>query len=527
MAQTLEYKKIPPKEKEKLSRRLAALLYLHRQVKIWAGNKCSTEQVIRWCEENNPLCNDVMAEWLRWKGYSPGRKMDIGECWMTWYRLEFREIFDSFSSCCCCPESVKDASRIYLNAVKQLYWETGLNDPDESCRLTRNDWEKLEIATTALFFREWMQSQPQMRQSIHDFARVPFGNPISEDQLLITDENGISDYERRYRSLNIAHNEIGIMLEMGQIQKERETYRRSQYEEKTKKGYLIPYTQLCAMEFVAKRKSSSDTSERDASCFRIFKYISQRREVFCTPSDKESFNKIANACRDYSGVLDCIAESGVSKDGKISDPKRYVIGSMMAMELEEAYRLHLASAAAFFPPSKKRKGRACDCEYLESKIAHCILGRIPYTVVPAGMWNSNFDQWHLESFSAHNILNYSTDLEYIYSAPLAHCEVYIDKTILMRMEQIDLIDILLFIFQNQIKQAWSDMDFERVAQFLSQEYNVIDTLRDIGFVDKATSKAKQHYKEMRKFYEMVQTWEPNGINHAYLTYTEAINTRKK
>ena len=36
MAQTLEYKKIPPKEKEKLSRRLAALLYLHRQVKIWA-----------------------------------------------------------------------------------------------------------------------------------------------------------------------------------------------------------------------------------------------------------------------------------------------------------------------------------------------------------------------------------------------------------------------------------------------------------------------------------------------------------
>lgn len=97
----------------------------------------------------------------------------------------------------------------------------------------------------------------------------------------------------------------------------------------------------------------------------------------------------------------------------------------------------------------------------------------------------------------------------------------------MRMEQIDLIDILLFIFQNQINQAWSDMDFERVAQFLSQEYNVIDTLRDIGFVDKATSKTKQHYKEMRKFYEMVQTWEPNGINHAYLTYTEAINTRKK
>lgn len=531
MAQESEYKKIPPRKKEKLSRQLAALLYLNRYAKIWAGNNCSTAQIVRWCEEENALCDDVMSEWLKWKSYVPGKNGNVVECWLAWVQVELGEIFRPFHSCCCCPESVKDAARIYLNAVKRLYWETGLNDPNGSCRLTRNDWEKLEIATTALFFREWMQTQSEMRQSIHDFTKAPFGNSIPEDQLLKVDEgdeNATSYFERRYRSLVNAHDDIGIMLKMGQIQKERETYSRTQYEEKIANGYLIPYTQLCAMEFIAECKTSSAASERDTSCFRIFKYISQRREVFRTPSDKQSFTKIANACKDYTTVLDRIAEWGnVSNDGSLNDPKRYVIGSMMAMELEEAYRLHFSSAAAFFPPAKKRKGRVIDCELQTSKIAHCILGRIPYKIVPVGSWSSNFERWRLESAAAHNILSYATDLEYIYSAPLHQCEVYIYKAILLRMEQIDLLTILLGLFQNQMSQPWSELDFERVARFLLQEYNVVDALRKIGFPGKNGDEGKQHYRQMRKFYEMAQTWEKGGLNQAYQTYREAVKVCEK
>lgn len=327
----------------------------------------------------------------------------------------------------------------------------------------------------------------------------------------------------RYQYLIDAHNELSVMLKMGEIQKKWEAYSASQYEEKNTKGYLIPYTQLCAMEFIAESKMSADTVERDTSCFRIFKYISQRREVFRTPSDKKSFTRIANACADYASVLDRISEWGkTKKEGSINNPKRYVIGSMMAMELENAYRLHFASAAASLPSEKKRKGRACDCEYLERKIAHCLLGRIPYRTVPIGMWNSHFDRWQMESISAQNILNYSTDLECIYSAPLEYCEVYIDKTILLRMEQIDLLVILLGIFQNQMKEPWSESDYENVAQFLFQEYNIIDALRNIGFPENSSDKGKQQYKQMRKFYEMVQTWEKDGLNQAYRIYKETV-----
>jgi hypothetical protein len=281
------------------------------------------------------------------------------------------------------------------------------------------------------------------------------------------------------------------------------------------------------MEFIAKCKTSTAVSERDTSCFRIFKYISQRREVLRTPSDKQSFTKIANACADYSAVLNCIAKWGdLSDDGKIKDSKRYVIGSMMAMELEEAYRLYFASAAASFPPAKKRKGRSCECDLSESKIAHCILGRIPYKIIPIGMWNCNFEKWRLESISAHNILNYSSDLDYIYSAPLEQCEVYIDKTILLRMEQIDLLTILLGLFQNQMNQPWSETDFERVAHFLLEEYNVVDALRKIGFPDETDDMGKRHYKQMRKFYEMVQTWEKDGLNQAYQDYQKTVKYLK-
>lgn len=531
MVQASEYDKIAPYEKAKLSRQLAALLCLHRHALIWSGNYCSTEQIVQWCERNTPLSNEVMAEWLKWKNYHPGKKKNMAECWLTWFQIELGEIFRPFYSCYCCPESVKDAARIYLNAVKQLYWEIGKNDPDESCRLTRNDWEKLENATTALFFREWLQRQPEMRQSIHDFAKAPFGYKIPEDQLLKVDEcddNATSFYEKRYRSLVDAHEEIGIMLGMGQIQKKRETYSASHYEENTARGYLIPYTQLCAMEFIAEGKTDTDTAERDTSCFRIFKYISQRRDVFRTPSDKHSFTKIANACKDYAAVLDRIAEWGViSKDGSITNPQRYVIGSMMAMELEEAYRLHFASVAASFPSTKKRKGKVSDCEAQVSSLTYNILGRIPCTVIPTGTWSKHSDQWHPDSSSAHNILNYTTDIEYIYSTPVSQSETYIDKSIILRMEQIDLIIILLGVFQNQIKEPWSESDYNRVARFLKKEYNIIDSLRNIGFPDNFSDKGKQHYRQMRKFYEMAQTWEEGGLNRAYQTYIEVVETCKK
>lgn len=525
MVQPQEYTPIPPREKQNLSKQLAGLLFLHRSARIWDGHNCKTEQVIRWCENCTPLCDDIMREWLKWKGYIAGKRGSNRIHWMKWFLSELDLIFRDFNICRCSPDSVREASRIYLNAVKQLYWETGVNDPEELCRLTRNDWEKLETATIALFFKHWMDTQPQMRQSIRDFAKSPFGNPISEDVLSSFDEedtNAKSFLDKRYRALIDAHEDIRIMQEMGRHQKQYETHEKIQIVEYSAQGYLLPYTQLCAMDFIAGFKPDTPTSGRDTSCFRIFKYISQRSDIFRTSSYKKSYTKIANACKDYVSVLDQIAQWGKkSETGRIANPKKYVIGSMMAMELEEAYRLHLASAVAAISDDRKRNLHVKDRKKLESTILSSICVPIPIKTALIDEKNAAYFQCNLERISAHNILNYATDLKYTYTAPPQESETYISKTVILRSEQLDLLLVLCGVFGNQLKNQWSEDDYEEVADFLYHEYNVIDALRKIHFPLADDTESKEHYTKMRKFYEMVQSWTSDGSNQAYRYYRKA------
>ena len=367
-----------------------------------------------------------------------------------------------------------------------------------------------------------MDTQPQMRQSIRDFAKSPFGNPISEDVLLSFDEedtNAKSFLDKRYRALIDAHEDIHIMQEMGRHQKQYETHEKIQIVENAAHGYLLPYTQLCAMDFIAGFKPDTPTSGRDTSCFRIFKYISQRSDVFRAPSDKKSYTKIANACKDYVSVLDQIAQWGKkSETGRIVNPKKYVIGSMMVMELEEAYRLHLASATAAIPDDMKRNIQAKDRKTLESTILSSICVPIPIKTALTDEKNAAYFQCNLERISAHNILNYTTDLKYTYTAPPLESETYISKTVILRSEQLDLLLVLCGVFKNQLKNQWSEDDYEKVADFLYHEYNVIDALRKIHFPLADDTESKEHYTKMRKFYEMVQSWTADGSNQAYRYY---------
>lgn len=191
MSQLEVYMKMAATDKEKLSRRLFPLLFLHRVAKLWTGANPTTQQIIKLCGEGTTLCTDVMNVWLKWKGTLPAREKKRDIKWIKFFSTEYSDIFSSFSKYKCCPDAVKDVARIYLNALKQLYWETALSDSDRCCPLTRNDWEKLENATTAVFFGEWLASQKEMRQSIYSFSKAPFGEPIPESKLDEQDEDGV------------------------------------------------------------------------------------------------------------------------------------------------------------------------------------------------------------------------------------------------------------------------------------------------------------------------------------------------
>lgn len=537
MSQLEAYKKKTASDKEKLSKRLLPILFLHRVAKLWTGANPTTQQIIQLCGEETILCADVMNTWLKWKATLPAKEKRRDIKWLKFFSDECGIIFSSFAKYKCTPDAVKDVVRIYLNALKPLYWETALGDPDRSCPITRNDWEKLENATTAVFFGEWLESQQNMRQSIYGFTKAPFGEPIPESKLEEQDENGVCFLDTRYKRLVDAFEELDIMLEMGLYQEEIEAFYKPH---STKQGFhMHPYTHLCAIELImdskvlaSKEYKQKPNPDRDTSCFRIFKYISQRQNVFQTPSDKSSNLKIARACLDYAKVLDKIAKWGYpTNSGEMLDAKRYVIGSMMVMELEEAYRLHFVSAAASVAQEKKRRGTVADCRAQESEIAQCILERIPSRRIPFYMVERDYKLNEYISFPAHNILNYERDLKFIYSEPIKLSSIYVLKTTLLRDVQIELMVILKGIFSLHMKMVWSDSDFQSVAKFLKEEYNVVDTLREIGFPKPGNSQiekenCRQHYTRMRKVYEMIQSWEINGGNRAYSIYRHTMNTLK-
>lgn len=532
-----EYKPLSKKEKEEKSKQLAGYLILDQYCKVLDSTEGQIfNQLLRFCDERSSLYKSAKGVWRKWekilreaeksfledeKGPIPSWKKT--SLWRNWYRSELHELFLPFSNYKWSLLSLQDAATVYINAVKKFYWGNAPFDQDGTCPLSRSQWENMRTATIAMFLSSEILNHPVMRQNIYQFSKAPFGCPIPKEILEKKDENEVTFAKRRHHGLLECRKELEIMLTMGQLQKEFEMHQRQSNDSEEETYYEYSYPRLCAIHFIyeSKIRASEDMDRdivpRDTSAFRIFKYISMRKDMFSTPSDKGFTKLIPKACADYSKVLDTIAQWGPMNDtGIFKNAKGYVIGSIMATELEEAYRLHFASAYA---SAICKQGQKFSEHAIQTALN--ILGRFPYYLVfPINfeelMKTSDFlkdaDKFILSQYEcAHNILNYKMDLSYITSKDEQACNSYVERSRTLRNEQLTLYSVLQNIFHEQIEQEWSDSDFYAVAKFFYEKYNIIDVLRKISFPFQSeqenSCEIKMHYENMQKFYEAIHSFK--------------------
>ena len=534
MAKEIHYVKMTSKEKAAISNQLAAL-FLFRDVFIQYNDAVTFQHIKSICKEHDPLHLQLLDLWKKWEKNCIEKKWNFYE----WYKVMLVLILRSFTKAHCCFDAVRDTVRVYINAEKRLYRSIGIFDTKGICPLVRQDWDHLGNSTIAAFLMEWIITQPEMRQSIYQFARNPFNSPIPPDDLPQDKTvSGESGFAIRYNALRDAYRDIEKMHFMRKLQIDKEGTEKTYfpYYEEYLKPYdneecLIPYTTLCAMDFIANSKLKGRTESglydevagAERSCLRIFKYISQRQNVFRNPSDRGKNNKIAVACADYAAVLNTISEWGEKAHlGDIYMAKKYVIASIMAIELEESHRLYLANAAA--AASRRRKKNMGDVfwDEFESEIAYELIGRIP--IITRSNTSPKIDNKYIAvgSVSAFNFLRYRETVEHIYSTPPETAMLYSLKICLLRNIQSELISLLLMLFSTKDRIEWTYSDFQVAANFLYEKYNVVDALRKIPFPElelpsinksgKRMRRKKDHYDRMREFFRMMQSWETQDMD---------------
>lgn len=519
--------KLTSKEKESVSNQLAALFLFRDSLNYWKQN-LTLFQVESICKKDDPLYPQLMVLWKKWEDNCTGKKWDVNE----WYQVMLENILSPLLKLNCCFEAVRDTVRVYINAEKKLYHSIGKLDSEGVGPLVRQDWDRLADSTIAAFLLEWLITQPEMRQNIYQFAMKPFDSqlPLSElpHENTLTGESG---FRIRYNALRDAYRDIEKMHNMRKLQIAKEGTEKTYFPQYSDAGYQIPYTTLCAMEFIANSKLNGRTETglfdeakgSEKSCLRIFKYISQRQDVFRNPSDRGKNNKIAAACADYAAVLDIISEWGKeAHSGDTTMAKKYVIASMMVMELEESHRLFLASAAAATPRRSKKNKDDVFVDEFESEIAYELLGRIPVIKYEPTCSNDPLDTDNVicisvGSVSAFNFLRYHEIVKYIYSTPLKTTMLYSLKVCLLRNIQANLLELLLMLFSTEVRLAWTEGDFQIAADFLYEKFNVVDAFRKIPFPElelhsgnkngKRKRRKKDHYDRMREFFIMMQSWE--------------------
>ena len=526
MAKEIHYVKMTSKEKAAISNQLAALFLFKDSLDYWKQN-LALFQLESICKKDDPLHPQLLTLWKEWEDNCSEKKWDVNE----WYQVMLENILSSLLKWNCCFEAVRDTVRVYINAKKKLYYSVGKLDPEGVCPLVRQDWDRLADSTIVAFLLEWLITQPEMRQNIYQFAREPFRSQLPLNE--IPQENtlsGESGFRIRYNALRDAYRDIEIMHNMRKLQIAKEGTEKTYFPQYSDVGYQIPYTTLCAMEFIANSKLKGrtetgifdETKGSERSCLRIFKYISQRQDVFRNPSDRGKNTKIATACADYAAVLDVISEWG--KEAHLGDTnmaKKYVIASMMVLELEESHRLFLASAAAATPRRSKKNKDDVSWDKFESKIAYELIGRIPTIYYNKQLTASNAllnrGDVIYGSVSAFNFLRYHEIVKYIYAVPPEVSTLYVLKTCILRDIQVELFSLLLMLFSTEVRLAWTDSDFHVAANFLYEKYNVVDALRKIPFPEleplsinksgKRMRRKKDHYDRMREFFRMMQSWD--------------------
>lgn len=426
------------------------------------------------------------------------------ESWHNWAIDQLRQIMRVDEVCS--TEAVRYAVRLYLKVMQLRYYQYGAQDEAHRYPLTPWVWTQMGNAVIAEFLYTWMLNQQHMRQSVSEFARYPFGNPLDADALRKYEgETDSGKKDTRYQLLRGAHRDIQIMQRMREIQADEEAEGEAPA---LSDAHDLPYTTLLAMDFIANcytqdRRSEEEKNKtylenrkrgKEINCFRIFKKISQKKEPLPNESHDGSNMGIAAACADYRAVLDQIAEweePAVNGDRDLAF--QYVVGTLMAKEWEEAFRLHFASA---FAAAERRKGPQKQQEALESETAQELLGRSVFTL-------------------SHSIMDYREDLRHICSAPNETIKPYLDRYRILAGEKGMLHSILWMLWPPPNRPVWSEADYLDAAQFFSRQYNIIKKLRGIDFPPAAPSGAaspggkrrgKDHYDRMRKYYDMINKW---------------------
>lgn len=449
------------------------------------------------------------------------------ESWQNWAIDQLRQIMRVDEVCSI--EAIRYAVRLYLKVMQLRYYQYGAQDEAHRYPLTQWAWAQMGNAVIAEFLYTWMLNQQRMRQSIYDFSGYPFGDPLDEDALRKYEgETDTEITETRYQLLRGAYREIRTMQKMREIQSEEEAERIEEVKKSTElsNAHELPYTTLLAMDFIAncyaqdwrndEKKINTRPEDRkrgkETNCFRIFKQISQRKKPLPNESHDKSNEGIAAACADYRAVLDQIAaweEPAVNGDRDLAF--KYVVGTLMAKEWEEAFRLHFASA---FAAAERRKGSQKQQEAMESEIAQYLLGRSPMSL-------------------GHGIMDYQEDIRHIRSAPIETIEPYLDRQTILAGEKWRLHRLLWILWPPHNQPVWKEADYRDAARFFSRKYNIVGKLRSIKFPPAAPSGAassggkrrgKDHYDRMRAYYRMINQWRMLNdppYSSPYETYEKA------
>ena len=501
------------KQKGKRSSQLAALLCLMRTVTPLQvmGNKG-----MKYCphDKEDELYPFVLQIWQLWAKHCCDREAhpDVWQEWCMWCAWMLRILLGLDGEVT--VENVIQAVRCYVPAAQKLLYQVGQDDEDDQYPLTDQDWTQMGNAAIATFLYDWMANQEEMRQSIYRYAREPFGGELPPDdpwRKLACSQVG--PLEARENALRSAFEDLRVSFQMRVLQAEEEERKAGQILVKSPNCFQLPYPVLLQMEFIA-RTRVKDTG----NCFRIFKMISQRKNVMKDERETGTNESVEKACAAYNAVLEEIAQwEQPAAAGDVPMAQKYVIGSLMAKETEEAYRLHFVSAMA---GAAKRKGTQRKRMELESEIAQQILGR------------------NTESLP-HDPMTYKDDIACICSADQNAYPHYVSKRMILRREQTYLCAQLNMLLPAWARPKWTEDDYRKAAAFFGEKYNIINKLRSIPFPaavrtepsgnGKRNRKGKDHYDRMREYYEMIIGWreqEDTCFSTPYETYCQVRGQKK-
>lgn len=428
---------------------------------------------------------------------------------VVWTKQYLQFIFNDIIDQPLSISQIKWVARVFTNAAKKFYRTQPQDAKIKSCTLCHNDWERLERTAIACFLSDWLRNNPDMKQSLYDFALNPFGERRSFDTVY-------TSKEEYYSILLRVHDDIRTLLEMRQIQANNENTFAAPIKPADSPKYAYSYVELCALELAISKYAESR--------LRIFRYITRRKDILSIRAEHDEAYPLLSAFDDYYAILNDIKSlEDIALKDDLQACKRYVASSMAIGVLEESTRLYLASTLFNFF-EKKGTNNTPTLRTINNELYESLWARIPS--FPNQRFSRNPDPASSKSTNyelgcAHNILNYSRDVDALFNHSTEYSEIYVMKQLILRKELNDLRGLLLLLFPNQ--HSWTDQDFRSAFDFYRQEYNIVDTLikyplPNLDHVQphkKGARRNKDAFDRYRSIYLHLLSMAESSVDNAY------------